>query len=238
MARMIDLIKQSAVPANVMRSAAKGALALSSAEMVEILIFLTGNPLFAEQAKMTLAGWDERASIAICSDPATNWEVLQYFCAAENRRPKLVPALLENSSVREATLQEMAQTPSREIVDMMLKSPRVRRSKDVLHALASNHHLSREEYAELKAALGTLGEDTAQFQAYQGLEDGEKTQYEIEHAAEIAAEEGKAFELVGGTAEDQEEIAAAAAVATAAAAAAAQSAIDATTLKMREAEAK
>src|SRR3954467_9195618 len=236
MARMIDLIKQSAVPANVMRSAAKGALALSSAEMVEILIFLTGNPLFAEQAKMTLAGWDERASIAICSDPATPWEVLEYFCAAENRRPKLVPALLENHSVREATLQEMAQTPLREIVDMMLKSPRVRGSKDILHALATNHHLSREEYNELKAALGGLGEDTAQFKAYEGAEAGEKTQYEIDHAAEIAAEEGKAFELVGGTLDDEEELAAAkaanaaettaTAAAATAAAAAAQMAID------------
>src|SRR3954471_21361691 len=132
MARMIDLIKQSAVPANVMRSAAKGALALSSAEMVEVLVFLTTHPIFAEQAKMTLAAWDERASIAICSDTNTAWEVLQYFCSRDNRRPKLVPALLENRSVREATLQDMAQTPLREIVDMMLKSPRVRASKDVL----------------------------------------------------------------------------------------------------------
>lgn len=250
MARMIDLIKQSAVPANVMRSAAKGALALSSAEMVEILVFLTTNPIFAEQAKMTLAAWDEKASIAICADPSTPWEVLQYFCAPENRRPKLVPALLENPSVREATLQAMAQTPLREIVDMMLKSPRVRASKDVLHALATNHHLSREEYEALKGALGDLGEDTAQFQAYQGMEDG-KTQYEIDHAAEIAAEEGKAFELVGGSLEDEEDMAAAkaaeaaeatataaaAAVATAAAAAAAP-ALDETTQKMRVAEQK
>src|SRR3954471_2221043 len=245
MARMIDLIKQSAVPANVMRSAAKGALALSSVEMVEVLVFLTTNPLFAEQAKMTLAAWDEKASIAICSDPATPWEVLEYFCAPANRRPRLVPALLENRSVRESTLQEMAQTPLREIVDMMLKSPRVRASKEVLHALATTYHLSREEYEELKGALGGLGEDTAMFQAYQGVEAGEKTQYEIDHAAEIAAEEGKAFELVGGTLEDEADLAAAhAAEATAtaaaatAAAAAAQMAIDETTQKMRVAEQK
>ena len=240
MARMLDLIKQSAAPANVMRSAAKGALALPAGEMLEILVFLTGNPVFAEQAKMTLAGWDERASIAVCSDPATGWAVLQYFCAPENRRPKLVPALLENPSVREATLQEMAQTPLREIVDMMLKSPRVRASKDILHALASNHHLSREEYDALKAAMGGLGEDTAQFEAFQGIVEGGKTQYEIDHAAEIAAEEGKAFELVGGTLEDAADMAATpdAAVVAAAAAAAAQTALDETTQKMRAAEAK
>jgi hypothetical protein len=194
---------------------------------------------------MTLAAWDEKASIAICSDPATPWEVLEYFCAPANRRPKLVPALLENRSVRESTLQEMAQTPLREIVDMMLKSRRVRDSKEVLHALATNDHLSREEYEELKGALGGLGEDTAQFQAYQGVEAGEKTQYEIDHAAEIAAEEGKAFELVGGTLEDEADLAAAhtaeataTAAAATAAAAAAQMAIDETTQKMRIAEQK
>lgn len=240
---MLDLIKQSSAPANVVRSAAKGALALPAGEMVEILVHLTTLPVFAEQAKMTLAGWDEKASIAICSDPATAWEVLHYFCAAENRRPKLVPALLENPSVREAVLQEMAQTPLREIVDMMLASPRVRASKDILHALATNHHLSREEYDGLKGALGALGEDTAQFEAYQGLQGGEKTQYEIDHAAEIAAEEGKAFELVGGTLEDAEDMAAinaaeATATAATAAAAAAQTALDETNLKMRAAEAK
>ncbi|MGH9580975.1 MAG: hypothetical protein ACRD2R_08275, partial [Terriglobales bacterium] len=41
---------------------------------------------------------------------------------------------------------------------------------------------------------------------------GEKSHYEIEHASEIAAEEGKSFELVGGTADDQEAIVASAAV--------------------------
>jgi hypothetical protein len=255
MARMIDLIKQSAVPANVMRSAAKGALALSSAEMVEILVFLTTNPIFAEQAKMTLAGWDEKASIAIAGDPATPWEVLEYLVAPENRRPKLVPALLENPSVREARLVDLAQTPLREIVDMMLKSPRVRASKDILHALATNHHLDPRELEELKQALNAIGEDTGEFDVYQQLQAGEKTQYEIEHAAEIAAEEAAArkFELVGGTLDDEEEITAGAeaVVATPAPAApvpapaapavvavAAAPAVDEKTMKMRAAEAK
>ncbi|HTK95588.1 MAG TPA: hypothetical protein VL382_08100 [Terriglobales bacterium] len=239
MARMIELIKQSAVPANVMRSAAKGALALSSAEMVEILVYLSTHPMFGEQARMTLAGWDEKASLALCSDPATPWEVLEYFVA--NRRPKLVPALLENPSVREARLVDMAQTPLREIVDMMLASKRVRDSRDILHALATNHHLSAAEYEQVKTALGAIGEDTSQFAAYQGIESGEKSQYEIDHAAEIAAEEGKKFELVGGTLDDQETIAdapAATATAAAAAAAAAAPALDETTQKMRAAEAK
>ena len=74
---------------------------------------------------------------------------------------------------------------------------------------------------------------------------GEKTQYEIDHAAEIAAEEGKAFELVGGTIEDEEDIAAgteavpgSAPAAAPAPVAAAAPALDETTQKMRAAEAK
>lgn len=250
---MIDMIKQSAVPANVMRSAAKGALALSAAEMIEVLVYLTTHPLFAEQAKMTLAGWDEKATIAVAADPATPWEVLDYMIAPENRRPRVVPALLENPAVREARLIEMAQTPLREIVDLMIASPRVRRSKDLLHALGTNHHLNPQEIAEIKGALTALGEDTAEFEAYSELSEGEKTQYEIEHAAEIAAEEGKPFELVGGNVLDEAELAEIAAMhaGTAAAAPAAETpvpvaeaataaapALDETTLKMRAAEAK
>ena len=51
MSKMIDLIRQSAVPANVMRSASKGALAVPADEMVEILVHLTTTPLFAEAAR-------------------------------------------------------------------------------------------------------------------------------------------------------------------------------------------
>ena len=67
MPRMIELMRQSSVPANVMRSAARGALALPPPEMIEILVFLTTNSLFAEQAKMTLAGWDEAPGWSIRS---------------------------------------------------------------------------------------------------------------------------------------------------------------------------
>ena len=108
MARLIELVKQSAVPANVMRSAARGALALPPGEMIEILVYLTANPVFAETTRMTLAAWDEKASIEVCKDPNTPWEVLEYWIAPQNRRPKLVPALLENTTLREARLIDFA----------------------------------------------------------------------------------------------------------------------------------
>lgn len=240
MPRMIELIRQSAVPANVMRTAAKGALAVPAEEMIEILVYLSSHALFGEQARMTLASWEEKSAIVVAANPATPWEVLEYMIAPANLRPKLVPALLENPTVREARLQDLAQTASRELVDMMLASARVRRSKDVLHALGTNHHLNQLEIAELKAALTALGEDTAEFEAFQELGEGEKSQYEIEHAAEIAAEEGKAFELVGDVLEDDAATAAAPEAAAAPAAAPADAPIseEEKNMKMREAEAK
>jgi hypothetical protein len=203
MARMIELMKQAAVPANVMRSAARGALALPPGEMIEILVYLTANPVFAETARMTLAAWDEKASIEVCKDPNTSWEVLEYWIAPQNRRPKLVPALLENPTLREARIIDMAQTGAREIVDMMLASERVRKSADILHALATNAHLSVEEANKINDALKNLGDATGEMMAV--AEDGQKTQWEIEHAAEIEAEEkeGKAFVLIG-PAEDED----------------------------------
>lgn|SRR5574341_264252 len=240
MTKMIELIQQSAVPANVMRTAAKGALAVPAEEMIEILVYLAGHAIFGEQARMTLASWDEKSAIAVAGNPATPWEVLEYLIAPANLRPKLVPALLENPTVREVRLQDLAQTASRELVDMMLASARVRKSMDILHALGTNQHLSEHEAAELKAALASLGEDTDEIAAY--AEDGstEKSQYEIDHAAEIAAEEGKAFELVGSALEDDEPIAAASAAVPAPAAAAPDAPMseEEKNKKMREAEAK
>lgn len=239
MPRMIELIRQSAVPANMMRTAAKGALAVPADEMIEILVYLAGHAIFGEQARMTLASWDERSAMAVASNPATPWEVLEYMIAPANLQPRLIPTLLENPTVREVRIQDLAQTASRELVDMMLASARVRKSKDILHALGTNHHLSDHEAEQLKAALIALGEETAEFEAFQDSMEGEKTQYEIEHAAEIAAEEGKAFELVGSILEDDEIIAAAAQAGMAPAAAAdAPMSEEEKLKKMREAESK
>src|SRR5438105_1361124 len=107
MPRMIDMIRESAVPPNLLRAAAKGALTVPAAEMVEILVFLTRNPVFGQQARMTLAGWDEAACQAVAADASTPREVLEYMVAPENRRPTLLPTLLENPSVPDPALVEV-----------------------------------------------------------------------------------------------------------------------------------
>ncbi len=195
---MIDQVRQSALPANLMRSAAKGALDVPPAEMLEILVLLTGNPVFAEDARITLAGWDEVACGRVLADMHTSPEVLHYFLKRENRRPRLLPWLIENPAVPETALREIAHEQSREYVSMLLASRRVKGVRDILHVLAANPVLTPVELEQVRAALAALGEVLA---APSAEEEAELAKYLAEHAAEIAAEEGKAFELVGGAEE-------------------------------------
>jgi hypothetical protein len=143
MSRMIDLIRASAVPSNLMQSAAKGSLSVPPPEMIEILVHLAvHNKVFAEQAQLTLAGWDESASHGVACDPSTPKEVLDYMSSAKNLRPVLLPALLENPSVSEATLAELAPHVDREQVDIMLRSKRTLGFPAVMNALLSNPKLT------------------------------------------------------------------------------------------------
>ncbi len=196
MSRMIDLIRQSAVPPQLLRSAAKGALSVPPAEMIEILVFLTKNPIFAEQARLTLAGWDEDASLAVASDPNTPVEVLKYL--VQNLRRSLFPALLENPAVPEFQLANHAREATIEAAETMLASARVRKSQLVLEALASNSQLEDSQINKAKELLSGL--ETKLPAAAEGelLGDEEVAAYMAEHADEIAAEEGRPFNLIGG----------------------------------------
>ncbi len=205
---MIDLIKQSAIPANMMRSAAKGALSVAPAEMVEILVYLAGHPLFGNEARMTLAGWDEKTAKQIVSDPKASSEVLAYFIAPENLRLPLLNTLLDNPAVGEDMIVRLAMQASTRVLANMLWHPRVLASKSALHAISMNIHLPEEDAMVVRSALANLGENTdylveqAQLDAEANessvpdeILDAELARFTREHADEIAAEEGTAFEL-------------------------------------------
>src|SRR5260370_873040 len=88
MPRMLDLIRASALPSHQMMSASRGALRLPAEEMVEILVYVAEhNKIFGEQARLTLAGWDEATSKAIAADPNTPKEVLDYWLSPRNQAP-------------------------------------------------------------------------------------------------------------------------------------------------------
>ena len=218
MPRMIDLIRASAVPATLMQSAAKGALSVPPGEMIEILVYLSSHKLFGEQARLTLAGWELQASLAAASDPKTSAEVLHYLIAAQNLRPSLVPALLENSSLPEAALLTLAESASREIVEFFLASPRVNASEPLLRALSANPNLSGIQSAALQEKLKSTYHETAapgptppetkeevvletshiEPAGPEEVLDEGLIAYLTEHADEIAAEADKPFQPIGG----------------------------------------
>jgi len=149
MPRMIDQIRASKLPSNMMQFAARGALQVPAAENIEILVHLAvHNKVFGELAKMTLAGWDEKASLAAASDAQTPREVLDYFIAPDNLRPKLLPALLENPAVPESQLVKLATSAMRDTIDVILKSKRATSFASVIDTLKSNPYIKKEEIEE------------------------------------------------------------------------------------------
>ncbi len=154
MPRIIDQIRASKLPSNMMQFAARGAMQVSPAENIEILVYLAKhNPVFGDVARMTLAGWDEKASLAAAADPQSPREVLDYLISPDNVRPKLLPTLLENPSISEGQLIKVAIGASKELIADMLKSTRVRSLSGVLQALQANPYLTKEAADELAALL-------------------------------------------------------------------------------------
>ncbi|PYX79121.1 MAG: hypothetical protein DMG70_29180 [Acidobacteria bacterium] len=224
MSRMIDLIRSSAVPAALVQAAARGALSLPPAEMIEILVYLANhNKIFSQQARMTLAGWEEKSALAAAADPATPQEVLEYMVASENLRPTLLPALLENPSVHEEWLLELAANGSCAIVKAMMASRRVNTSPPLQNAVASNPNMtqtavaavlseqtaptasnSEPEAASFEPAPAepdqvlTVDARVAEPAGPEQVLDEEVSAFFNQHAAEIAAEQGKPFQAIGG----------------------------------------
>jgi len=230
MSRVIDQIRASRLPSNMMQFAARGAMQVPAAENIEILVYLARhNKIFGELARMTLAGWDEKACLVVVSDPQSPREVLDYFIDPDNLRPKLLPALLENPSVPEAQLVKLARAGLRETIEVMLQSARIRSLGAVVGALKANPYLKNEEAAEIdKLASATrpdavadsmaqadcpprdqvrIAEPSTQAPQADGTEaasaehDEEVQAYLKEHAHEIAAEGEKPFQPVGGVVE-------------------------------------
>jgi hypothetical protein len=226
MPRMIDLVRVSALPSNMMMAAAKGSLSVPPREMIEILVYLAEhNKIFSDQAKLTLAGWDEAASRAVASESSTPKEVLDYMISQQNLRPALLPALLENPSVSEEKLAELAATASRDVVEILLKSGRAKGSQKIRESLESNPHvpgtqpesqasqcatpavqaeapansgLPEQEFSLTPVREDVLLETVSEPTGPEDVLDESILAYLNEHAAEIENEGDKPFQPIGG----------------------------------------
>jgi hypothetical protein len=198
---MIDLVRTSKVPSNLMQSAARGALAVPPDEMVEILVYLAlHNKIFSEQSRLTLAGWDEKASRTVAANPATSAEVLGYLTASENLRIALLPQLAENPSVSEESLDALAVSGSRSVAEVLLSSPRVNNSPKLLQALQVNPALRPNELAELGKKLAAMETTSDAAPDVTGLNDAVEaavTKFFEENSAELIAEKDKPFKPIG-----------------------------------------
>jgi len=231
MARMIELIRSSTANSNVMQTAARGALSVPPHEMIEILVYLaTQTKIFAERARLTLAGWDETSSRAAAADPRTPKEVLVYMISPGNLRPTLLPALLENPAVSEQLLVELAASASRYMVETLVKSARISQSSTILSSLKTNPHLNPAQTAAIAEKLSSLGpaakadSETATPASPEAMPPAEEASpavapthspeagsddvpeetisaYLAEHATEISAEADKPFHPIGGVEE-------------------------------------
>ena len=210
MPRMLDLIRNSQVPSNLMQSAARGALSVPPEEMIEILVYLAlHHKLFGEQARLTLAGWDEKASLAVVADPKTSAEVLGYFVSPENLRPRLLPVLAENPSISEESLDAIAVAGSRSVVEVLLASTRVMSSPRLLEGLKTNANLRPNEIDEIGKKLaafeaGLQAESEAtEVDAPDEVIESTITKYLEENAAELAAEKDTQFQPIGMAFEEE-----------------------------------
>jgi hypothetical protein len=225
MPRMIEVIRSSGASSGVMQTAARGALNVPPQEMIEILVYLaTQTKIFAERARLTLAGWDQASSLAAASDPHTPKQVLAYLIAPGNLRPALLPALLENPGVSEELLIELAAAASRYMIETLLKSERVNESRKILSSLSSNPHTNPAQSAAIAEKLSLLApaatkepepEATAAAPKQTNVAelnpapptdavptvevpDENVVAYIAEHATEISAEADKPFHPIGG----------------------------------------
>jgi hypothetical protein len=211
MPQMLDLIRTSQVPSNLMQSAARGSLAVPPEEMIEILVYLAVHQkIFGEQSRLTLAGWDEKSSRAAASNPNSSPEVLAYFASPQNLRIALLPQLAENPSVSEESLDGLAVSGSRAVVEVLLTSPRALSSPRLLQALQTNPNLRPNELAEVAGKLAGLetkpeGEtDSSEGDALDDVIKSSVSKYFDEHAAELAAEKEEPFKPIGMSLDEAE----------------------------------
>jgi hypothetical protein len=184
--------------------------------MIEILVHLANkNQIFGQQARMTLAAWDEASSKAAAANPKTSREVLDYFIAPQNLRPALLPALLENPSVRDGMLVDLISEGTKEVIEVMLKSTRIKRSARLTEELSKSPHVVErkiEEVEESPAPFPQTVQETASAaevsEAYAStsvessegseISDEDVNAYLKQHADELAAEGDKPFKAIGG----------------------------------------
>jgi len=186
MARMVDLIRSGTAPAAIMRRAAQGTLSLPASEAIEILVALAAHRDLGAEAERTLWRWNEPSLSAVASAAETPTEVVIHLMQFHTQRPAVVTALCENPALPLEELERMARHGDTAILRAMTQSTRVRNSSRLLELMVEN---PAAEHVRPK-----LNDWAAIAQGREA--DVISAEFLRVHAAEVAKEEGQAFELV------------------------------------------
>jgi hypothetical protein len=194
MARLVDLIRDGAAPASMMRRAAQGGLSLPASEAIEILVALAGHRELGPEAEQTLVSWNEQSLIEVASNSETPAEVLVHLLMLHAERPTVVAALCDNSALPLAELEVAASRAERELLRTMMQSARVCSSSRLLEIMAVNPTAAQSELQQRHTGSQTN-------EAVDIASD-----FMEQHAKEVACDDAQPFELVAGTVGEDDQL--------------------------------
>lgn len=189
MPRMIDLVRASVLPAALVRTMARGAIALPPREVIEILVYLAvHNPDVKEQAQQTLAGWNETQIKTVVADPKAPREVLEYF----RNKPHAAPSqAIKGLVVKQPIKEQVTEEPAKEIeAAAQAAEPKAYGEIEITEADLPEGDLveeKSEEFAIETASVPDAEDSDAVFAAYIK-----------EHEQELEVEGEKPFQPLGG----------------------------------------
>jgi len=120
-----------------------------------------------------------------------------------------LPALVENASLSEESLDQLALSGSRSVAEVFLGSPRVTASPRLLEALLANPSLRPNEVAEVGKKLSALeattttGTEIVEEDANDPVVETAVAKFLEDNAVELAAEKDKPFQPLGAANNDE-----------------------------------
>ena len=199
MPRMIDLVRAKALPAALVQSMAKGAIALPPREVLEILVYLANNNAeVQDQAKKTLAGWNEKQIQMVVADPKAPKEVVEYFAA------KPTPA---KSAAVEAPKVEAPKAEAAKVEEPVVANIEASKPEVIEEPIAATPETKEFGMIEETAENDPREENLEAFSEFSVVPDQDKdvAAFLKEHEQDLAIElaENKPFQPIGGNFEEE-----------------------------------
>ncbi len=145
------------VPEGRRLAAARGAVPLPPAELLELLNRLVRDPSgrVREEAERTWEALPDRVILQALSDPGLSPEVLDRIAATRAESRKVSLGVLEHPRVGARTLARFAGSPDPEVLERVARNQRVlMQASEVIDAVLANPRLPAAERSHLAAVAG------------------------------------------------------------------------------------